>query len=292
MQRKWIYTFLLPIILLVSCEKEVDLNLPVEEEQYALNSILEAGSDTIFLSATKVIPLSDTYVRVPVTEANISLYKNGEQLGNMQHIDNGNYVFLHSIQAGATYHLQATIDNKTLSATTTVPPIVEISYRVDTAKYVTGPDGYLVTFKNIFIHDLPGLDQYWFYDLRKNKQGELLKQTKIRAIGVVLDHFNREFNPYGDLSDYLSDFDYYYALRIEDVGFDGKQLEFTVRGGVKCTNIISNVDTHYDKYLKSVISQKMIENGDLPIIEPIQIYSNINNGYGIFGSEAKTIVWF
>ncbi|WP_430973458.1 DUF4249 domain-containing protein [Sunxiuqinia rutila] len=292
MQRKWIYTFLFPIIFLVSCEKEVDLNLTVTEEQYALNSILEAGRDTIFLSATKVIPLSNTYVRIPISEATISLYRNDKKLGNMQHVDDGNYIFIHSVQAGDTYQLQAAIANKTLSAKTTVPPITEISYKVDTAKYITGPDGYLVTFKNIFIHDLPGLDQYWFYNLVKDRQGDLRKSTKIRATGVVLDHFNREFDPHGDLSEYLSDFDFYYALRIEDAGLDGKQLDFTIRGGEKSMNIVSHVDKHYDKYLKSVVSQKMIEDGELSIIEPIQIYSNITNGYGIFGSEAKTIVWF
>ena len=49
-----------------------------------------------------------------------------------------------------------------------------------------------------------------------------------------------------------------------------------------------DADENYDKYLKSTIKQMMNDGGSLLFNEPIQIYSNIENGLGIFGSAAIT----
>lgn len=51
---------------------------------------------------------------------------------------------------------------------------------------------------------------------------------------------------------------------------------------------LMDVDVNYDKYLKSTIKQDLNNSESLLFNEPVQIYSNIENGLGIFGSAAIT----
>jgi hypothetical protein len=78
-----------------------------------------------------------------------------------------------------------------------------------------------------------------------------------------------------------------------DEGFDGKVLTFTIQdiiAGGNRNQYFLNADEHYDKYIKTTLIKRMSENDDLPFYEPVQIYSNIENGYGIFGSCAITTI--
>lgn len=50
-------------------------------------------------------------------------------------------------------------------------------------------------------------------------------------------------------------------------------------------DVILQTDEHYDKYLKSAIQLQMLKDEPVPLNEPVQVYSNIENGYGVFGSN-------
>ena len=82
-------------------------------------------------------------------------------------------------------------------------------------------------------------------------------------------------------------------IRMTDEGYDGQELTFTIPdiiGGAQRVKYFLNADEHYDKYIKTVIINRLNETDELPFYEPIQIYSNIENGYGIFGSCAITTI--
>ncbi len=288
----FLYCSLIGSFLFVACEQEVELSIRLPEERFALNGIVKAGASVIEVSLTEVVALSAPYQRIPVTDATVMLSEDAKDIGAMEHLGDGNYQLNHLVKEGATYSIHAYLGEEELTAQTTVPSFSEVTYHVDTAHYTTGQDGFLVTFKQIYIHDQPGSDFYWFYNLWENREGELKQRDTQRAVGKVLDDFNREFDPRGNLDFYLTDFVYNYGLRIEDAGFDGQKLQFTIRSGEPSFNKVMHVDEHYDKYLKSVVAQKLIDDGGIPIIEPIQIYSNVTNGFGIFASEAKTERWF
>lgn len=69
---------------------------------------------------------------------------------------------------------------------------------------------------------------------------------------------------------------------------DGGILSFYDKAYQNEINLFLDADIHYDKYLKSTIKQRMNDGDNLLFNEPVQIYSNIENGLGIFGSVAIT----
>ena len=77
-----------------------------------------------------------------------------------------------------------------------------------------------------------------------------------------------------------------YYLRINDTLSDGKTLTFTDLSYDKDVAYFMDTDEHYDKYMKSTIKQQINDGDNLLFNEPVQIYTNIENGLGIFGSAA------
>jgi hypothetical protein len=142
---------------------------------------------------------------------------------------------------------------------------------------------------NFIIHDLPGKSSYWLY--RKYKLHDVTYShggfSKIKA--PFIDDFNR-------IIETETKYGYKYSLyvRISDAGFDADDMAFKVEDISSLTINFSflSADEHYDKYIKSSVKYFLNRNedGDIPFEEPVQIYNNIENGYGIFGSCAITTI--
>jgi len=92
-------------------------------------------------------------------------------------------------------------------------------------------------------------------------------------------------------------FTLFLGVRLSDEGYDGQPMNFIVPDIIEATQFnyteavhILNADEHYNKYLKTTIINRIKETSDLPFFEPVQMYSNIKNGYGIFGSCTITSI--
>ena len=140
---------------------------------------------------------------------------------------------------------------------------------------------------NVRIFDKPGKDYYWVYGsgiVHGIKYGGGSKEF----IAPYIDNFNRSID-----SDSKFGFTYFLQIRMTDEGYDGQELAFVIPDiyiGRNNIQYFLNADEHYDKYIKTTIINRMNETDDLPFYEQIQIYSNIENGYGIFGSCAITTI--
>jgi hypothetical protein len=138
------------------------------------------------------------------------------------------------------------------------------------------------------IVDKSGKDYYWLYG--SWKVGGVIYSGGCHTINApFVDVFNRSIDleaKYG--------FTHFLQIRISDEGYDGQVLSFIIPDFVERDEYTAqhflNADEHYDKYIKTTIINKMKEDSEFPFYEPIQIYSNIENGYGIFGSCAITSV--
>ena len=80
-----------------------------------------------------------------------------------------------------------------------------------------------------------------------------------------------------------------YLVRITDANNNGEILKLQADNWLnkkyEAYKQILTVDEHYDKYLKTSIQMRMLENQVIALNEPVQIYSNVENGYGVFGSN-------
>jgi hypothetical protein len=282
--------FLIPAIFL-SCEEEVYFSFE-HEPRLCLNCILNPDSTVITASLSLSKKLDTINVIKSISDAEILLYEDGNLFGRFSNTGDGKYKLNKVPVAGKMYRI--TVDSEEygkVSASTIVPNKPEITWSKDTVGY----DEYnLLRYNlNVQIHDKQGKDYYWLYST-----GEVNGVTVGGGGGGVVlnapfaDTFNRRYE-----TEQKYGFVHYYQIRLSDEGYDGQVLDFVIPDLVPNTQYrqfkrhILNASEHYDKYIKTSILYRLNEGSDLPFSEPVQIYSNIENGFGIFGSCAiSTIV--
>ncbi len=283
---------------LFSCEKEVTLNLS-HEPTLCLNCILNPDSMiSASLSISKALNASGDFESV--NNASVLLYEDGSLFGELQRTGNGNYRLNKKPSVSKNYKIVAQAPGYTsVTATTIVPRFPEVATTRDTTAEELNPQGihstysYIVFDLNVQLFDKPGADNYWLYSswiVNDRRYGGGCHPIN----APFVDTFNRIID-----SEEKYGFRHFLQIRIFDEGYDGETLAFTIPDFVKYSAEVNNelgyqyflnADEHYDKYIKTTIMNRMKETSELPFYEPIQIYSNIENGYGIFGSCAITAV--
>ncbi|PIF06628.1 MAG: hypothetical protein CSA36_00560 [Draconibacterium sp.] len=291
MNKKVYLYILLFAILVISCEKEVILDFK-HQPKICLNGLLSPDSIiSVRLTLSHGLDSFDTFV--PVMGAVVKIYEEEMLMGVLSSKGKGYYSLNKKPVEGRSYTITAKADNlPAVTATTTLPlkPIVE--FQKETTGYL-GNDSTMVEFDlEVQIKDKPGENYYWIsknWIIQNRSYGGPIQEVNT----PYLDSFNK-------ITDTEARYGYtlFLGVRLTDEGFDGQSLNFNIPGFfenipyryTKSVQII-NADKHYDKYMKSSIINRMKETSDLPFYEPIQIYSNIENGYGIFGSYASTIIF-
>lgn len=287
------YLLLISCLILLSCEQVVDFDYQAEQK-ISLNCILNPDS-TVRLDLYYTRTLDETGEFEPVSRATIEFFENGEPWGTANHISKGNYSLDKKPLPGKTYAVKcSTPGNLPLTAETTVQEKPDITYVVQSKERYKGWDfSESSRFYNLVVDyqlkDQHEKDFYWNYQLfwyaAKKKYNF---SSALSYLSTYIDDFNREVEPevkYG--------FYYHFYARLTDAGVDGNVLEFSKDMTTRDIDVFFNADEHYDKYMKSSIQSWLIEEWqDLPFKEPVQIYSNIENGTGIFGSASFTYLSF
>ncbi|HDR51889.1 MAG TPA: DUF4249 domain-containing protein [Mariniphaga anaerophila] len=289
--RKHFFNLLIALVI-ISCEEEVSFNFE-HQPKLNLNCILNPDS---MVTATLTLSQSlDSPEKIkPVYGAIITLYEENQVIGILKETEGGYYKLDKKPREGKKYNI--TVEStgySSVSAVTVIPNRPEIEY----TKEITGHleyDSTRATFNlNVKINDRPGPDNYWIYDtwvVNEVRYGGARKEIN----APFLDGFNKITDPEAKYGYILS-----LGVRLSDEGYDGKTMEFVIPDYFEGTQYsytdavhFLNACEHYDKHLKTIILNRMKETSELPFFEPVQIYSNIENGYGIFGSCAITTIYF
>ncbi len=282
-------TFLLFILLIcfgftISCEQAVELEFNLQPT-LCLNCVLDPDS-TITVRLTKARDIDNTYSFENVEGATVLLTEEGMQAKTMQYAGNGNYHINYKPKPNKKYQILVTQPGfPDVKASTVVPEFPTVTYSADTLEY--SKQGQYYNLKaNLLIQDKIGKNSYWYYsyrELHENFTFDLYYETNASFI----DDFNRQIDTESKYG-----FKYYYYLRIFDDGNDGKNLDFSLNVNTDVSSYIISADVHYDKYLKSSVKAQLNSEKELPFREPVQIHTNVENGFGIFGSCAKTSISF
>ncbi|MDP3913038.1 MAG: DUF4249 domain-containing protein [Bacteroidota bacterium] len=275
----WFLFVLFPLIsLFLSCRNDVELSF-THEPKLCLNCIL--NPDSIIkadLSLSQAIGDAENFI--PVVGAKIELYENNIFYGALSDNETGNYSIKYHPQYGVEYKIRVEKDgHPTFEATTKVPNKTRIESTIE----ITDPKEELFK-RTVDIFDPKGKNQYWLYSYSINGTQKNISTLYANLYEPFFDDFNKKQeteSKYG--------FQYHYMIRINDDKFDGNILQINNPVQRKSTiytdvHIYMEVDIHYDKHLKTSIQALMLKEEEIPMSEPVQIYSNINNGYGIFGS--------
>lgn len=316
---------ILPLITLAlsfsACETIVDVDIPDEPPRLVANAFLQADSMVVveLTQSQSILVNSDLK---SVRGATVSLLEEAQPVATLEESEApGIYFSTFAPSVGRTYTLRVSKDGfEPVEATTFIaPPVTIRSVEVDTSVFINSYVNFedsLITERNVTLDEIrlsfddPASERNYYeisayrYDLqiqsRYDSEGNLIDTDTVRYFRPL---YLRSDDPAisGGESDPLegeSDF-YGIALLFNDDFFNGKQysLRFSEAQGFGFSSgyepqlyvVLRTIDEAQYRYLRSVDLQ--YENEDNPFAEPVQVYSNVENGFGIVaGSSASQVV--
>lgn len=269
-------------ISFLSCETFIDMEIPNEGRKITINSIInDQDIPVVYLHRSRFI-LDATYEFEPIIQATVKLFKEGELVATLQEKELGVYIAPGYVpEKGFQYTVEVTKAGETASAQTIIPNSVGCQL-VDTIRVtnanmeniqeylrfnlsVTDPGDqenyYMVTFYSSF-YDYP-ISFHNSQQIVENGNDQFLNYavfsdklingtTKKLAFDIEINNFTEEINP----------------VRIQ-------------------FNSISK-----DMYLYYLRLSSYWEAQNSFLAEPVMIYTNINNGLGIFGGFSNYSIHF
>ena len=284
------FLFISALIVFASCEKEIPLDVDEIAPRIVVNSIFSAG-DTIWLqlSESRDVIYDGDLPNLTTAEAKL-LDENQNVLGTFTHQSEGSY-YLADVypEVGSSYGLSVSNSGfETVTATSKTPQIVEI-ISIDT-----------VTKSNYLEMDITFTDD----------------GSQQNYYSVTIINFEAYFDEFGEIVEY---WEYPYICTDEiipvnggadwdgekcadefyftDETFNGTNYTFKaktwkiaseegeVAAGVMV--IVRSLSEDYFKY--KLTYSKYLETQGSPFAEPVQVYSNIENGFGIFGGYSSAV---
>ncbi len=271
-------------LFLASCSKELTIELPPMEGKLVLNCFFSTGENFLaYIGKSSRILDSDTNA---VSDALVSLYADNIYQGNMAYTENSFYI--HDtvlIRPNILYRIAVSVigfdDVEAEDMAPEPTTINEVYYDPEQYLDSEGDDFYKLS---VGINDSPIIDNYYELVLQRYKNEEVYDLVSIRGDNekVIIGEGDSEF--YSGLclfSDALIDSEPY-ELDL--------QTGISLEGNKKVLNVLT-VSKEYYLFRKSLIRHL---NGQFPDLlnptEPVNLYSNVKGGYGIFAGYSKEIV--
>ncbi len=301
------------LAMLSSCNREIEFDFPDVEPAIVINSIITPESP-ISVSISAVMPIApesynvvndtqengDIYsLHVPkpkycIEDASVLIYEDGVLLCSLEYEGEGYYVSDKYPKVGSTYTLVVNAPGyKECKATTTLynmPVLSNMSFR-DTV--TVDEEGYPLSRLSLTIKDtIPSRNFYemscravsdkydveyeWIYFNSSRNTDKVLTQSECLPFNNRVLLFTDDYFSSGN---HNLEVIYNYLMYVAMAKYD---LEITVK----------SISESYYEYRRSRMMQEYHEedffedlaNGETLSSIPVDIYSNIENGYGIFAS--------
>jgi len=294
---------LLPIFLILSaltlsnCTKEIEFDAQDIAPRIVVNSLFT--NDSIWSAhISRSVGVLETTSYTTIDNASVNIFDdNANLVTTLTHQGNGLYTSPTGItpQANQSYTIEASASGyESVNASNSIPSAVPI-YQLDTVTS-TNSDGETILEATITFQDPPNISNYYmlevfvtgmYYDEWEQDSIEIREPLQISCDDINVETVNR-FNFGGFENTYL-------YLMLKDQNFDGENysLTFSVINYAELKEMdlfgeirLVNTSEEYFNYLKSFnMYQRTINN---PFATPVQVYSNVNNGMGIFAGGTLT----
>jgi len=305
-------------LLMISCEKEIEFNSSKAEPIITLNGVLMPDT-TFSIHLSKSRFFLDNSRGFPIIEDADVVLTSGEHTEQMEHTGNGNYTTDYIFKSGDRVELKATVNGlPVVTASATIPSkphIGEITTEKNYSEYkeqqwnYDGPIEIGVAVYQDIKFKLPITDNgkeknYYRINVLKvehyseNTQRSYLSSFTDAVFDADIsdDFFGIEgqSNGYDIFTDVLfngSTYNLTFTDRnLKEVKFLPQYIEFEHRYSFPDRVVyhieVQQLSYEYFMYLKTRNAYN--NNDENPFMEPIQIFSNIENGTGILGSAAIT----
>lgn len=274
------------LVLFMACEKEIPLKQEESEPRIVVNAIFSAG-DTIWINLSESRDVLYDQMLPNIENATAKLLDvNDNVLADFTHDTDGRYYCTDPMPvAGTTYGLRVEAAGfKTVTASAETPSIIALS-TIDSMS--VGSDQ--VEFNLSFTDDA---SQDNFYGI------SIVYHTYVEG-GEPGEEFLSS-NPYFSTKEFYvingePDIDgtrYAMEFFFSDNGFNGQTINFTGRQYIWSSGegdeffVVGLKSLSEDLYKYKLSYSKYLDaQGDF-FAEPVQVYSNITDGFGIFGGSS------
>lgn len=284
---KKLLLFSIPILMLISsCEKTVQVDMPPYEPVLVVNSILDVDSAlTVDVLHSRSILDSSRIKRI--TSAKVELYENDNYVGRMI-LDTNNAFTLPSFtpKSGNIYKIEVEQSGyKSVSAHTFTPQPVNILRHSVSGGAGKNEMNEPLAVLNLSIND-PSDKNYYFFQLYKFVNDTFWIDT----LSNQVFSWAERIPIYNQSTEHSSNLEIGYLT--SDELFNGREYQFNLYfdeyelQDTSSSDLIAYVSSVSPEFYKFIISQNLqqLSTGN-PFAEPVRIYSNINNGLGIFGAS-------
>lgn len=267
-----IITSALLCLLFVSCEKEIPFEIDDDGNKLVINSFIGPNMNEVHVQVSQSKSVISTESLQNLPNATVTLFKDGVSLGQLTSVGEGKFIITHTPEVGSTYRLQASANGlDDVVAETTIPAVPNI-------ETLTNPEFSDEEFKfDIVINDIPNQDN--FYQL-------LLIVTQDEfGTNPFITGFNSESpilpgnsDPFGESENYYFD-DAFFT----DNAFNGGTASIDMEaylGSIYFSVQYLHCSEEYYLYKRTL--DNYIENSGNPFSQPVQIFSNVEGGLGIF----------
>lgn len=293
----------------VRCEKTVFFDVDTQENMLVVSAVVQADTSLEVHVTLSIDPLSIGFDPEEVSDAQVSIYRNGNFIAFMNHTIEGYYYLDKDVlqaAAGDVIKVEVAAEGHTTAyAETVIPQEVSIE-QVSILDTIFFPVSYSVidSFGNYYVidtvvphyqlaidfTDIPGDD---FYSLEITYTDAFSETYTCFSTSDAAFVLNGDFNLGGTNDDgtiTLCNEAYF-----NDISFAGEHkrlivslLEIPTEFVVDPQFIIelNHISTGYYTYLTT--SNLQNTNGDNPFSEPVIIYNNIENGFGILGAVSTS----
>jgi len=288
---------LLASLFILSCEKEVTIDQKKYPPKIVLNCIINSSSDTILVKLSESRDMLYDKTTYPIVEnATVNLYDNEILVGQLNELGGGYYRIFHTITPLHTYTLKVTNTKfEDVSATTSVPSPTPIN------SFTASLDQNKKADINLSFNDPANEDNY--YNISVSRLDTLIDTINNQYFGdpYYSPYFCTESAvieyPVSDgLSAKLCNTNFLFSDKTFKNSAYNFNCEFettlyqTPDNTPVYTEISVNFKTYSRDYYQYQLSTSIArDNFGNPFAEPVKIYNNITNGFGIFGSYSTYI---
>ncbi len=298
-----IISMALVVISISACTKEVILNVPAQPARLVIESNTAAG-DVFVAYVTQSVDVLAPISRTPLATAFITLLE-GSVVRDTLLYNTGSKMYTAKngtrALAGKTYTLRGTAAGyPAADATMAVPVPVPITAVIYQPKFRTNSNGNQVDEVRFTLQDMAGSANFYRISIRRPvyPSGNNMEYQDVYCLATVDPDAETGLGGTGVSYDDCIDQDFV----MKDVRFDGRSKELTLQinsfdmeplrhptTGViyRPVVMLTSITGDYYRYYKS---RKIYEDAqDNPFAEPVSIFTNIKQGYGIFSAYSSTV---
>ncbi|MCD8164956.1 MAG: DUF4249 domain-containing protein [Bacteroides sp.] len=278
------------LFLLVACTEAIDFG-PSTPREVVVNCVLSPDSKQ-YLTLSYSNKLNE-FQYESIADAVITLYCGVEIVGNFKKDKYNEWYLDYTPAPGKEYWLTVEIpDYPIITAATTVPLPLSVNQYENEAETN-------VYIRKHFVQQAYGMP-YWAFIINKYDQqssGVTHKDKLVSSLGTNYrgcDGFNASGSPMSaSFSSQYVTLEHYAYLRMVSEDAQKSDTFYIESPSASGWHFFRAASPEYDKYLKTSIQKMMVyQSFDDPSqwFDETMIYSNIENGLGIFGAYIDTIL--